>query len=95
MKCSLFPDLSSALIFSAPALGSECLCVSDVRAQLAAMISRAILNKAPYPQSASIVMTDEDQEPGVSTPDYIKFISTVLAVLKVEGKLLSSVQFLM
>ena len=90
MKCSLFPDLSSALIFSAPALGSECLCVSDVRAQRA-MISRAILNKAPYPQSASIVMTDEDQEPCVSTPDDIKSLSTVLAVLQVEGKLLSSI----
>ena len=68
--------------------------MSDVRAQLA-MISLAILNKAPYPQSASIVMTDEDQEPCVSTPDNIKSLSTSLAVLKVEGKLLSSVQFLM
>ena len=81
----IIPDLSSALIFSALALGSECLCVSDVRAQLAAMISRAILNKAPYPQSASIVMTDEDQEPCVSTPDDIKSLSNVVAVLKVEG----------
>ena len=92
MKCSLFPDLSSALIFSAPALDSECLCVSDVRAQLA-MISRAILNKAPCPQSASIVMSDDDQEPCVSTSDDVKLNLCPLFWIPWKWKVNCSLQF--
>ena len=68
----MFIIVCSALIFSAPALWPECHGVSDVRAQSAVI---TFLNKAPRPQSASIVTSDDDQEPGVSALDTEAFFN--------------------
>ena len=68
----MFIIACSALIFSAPALKPECHGVSDVRAQSAVI---TFLNKALRPQSASIVTSDDDQEPGVSALDIKYFFS--------------------
>ena len=46
--------------------------MSDVRAQSAVI---TFLNKAPRPQSASIVTSDDDQEPGVSALDTEAFFN--------------------